>query len=78
MSSLHPTDFLLRKVSQFLFHHVFFFGILIDWKDQKVPLVFTNIGPESDMLQEFSFLISVNDLVQTFSFTNLESVYSNI
>ena len=31
-----------------------------------MPLVFTYIDLESDMFQEFSFLISVNDLVQNF------------
>ena len=50
-------------------------GILIDWKCQKEPLVFTPINPESDIFHERSVLISVNDIVQTFSFTNLDSNY---
>ena len=38
-------------------------------------LVSTYFDIESETFHNFLFLFSVNDLAQTFSFTNLESVY---
>ena len=40
-----------------------------------MPLVSTYIVIESETFHIFLFLISVNDIAQIFSFTNLESVY---
>ena len=77
-SNLHPTDFTWENFSFFALQSFSYVGILIDWKGQKKPLVSTYIGHESDIFHEFSFLFSVDDFAQTFSSTNLESVYRKI